>query len=275
MESQQQQTENTFQQSSNFANDLANLNSLINSLRFTTPTKNTKTADEEAVNPKSSPSPLSARPVENAVEAIVEKPAEATATVAHPKCPYCDQPHPTEKMADHKENCEARKIQCEACEEMVMIDIFDFHLEVCPARADPYGMYQAEHEEFSPEMNQNEQEEGQNPENWNGEENYNQEGQEEEEEDDFDPDMMTYEQLMALDSTITKKGLTTEELKNLPVKVYLKTFDGNCSCSICIGECESGEMIRQLPCTHRFHKDCIDTWLESNITCPICKKYLR
>ena len=42
------------------------------------------------------------------------------------------------------------------------------------------------------------------------------------------------------------------------------------SCSICICEFEDNEILRLLPCIHRFHRDCIDKWLSINRLCPTC-----
>lgn len=43
-------------------------------------------------------------------------------------------------------------------------------------------------------------------------------------------------------------------------------------CAVCLSEFESGEMLRLLPaCDHVFHKDCIDMWLFSHTTCPLCR----
>ena len=42
-------------------------------------------------------------------------------------------------------------------------------------------------------------------------------------------------------------------------------------CSICIGEFEEGEGLRQLKCSHFFHAECIDEWLGKKDTCPLCK----
>ncbi|KAJ2750578.1 hypothetical protein IWQ56_007008, partial [Coemansia nantahalensis] len=48
------------------------------------------------------------------------------------------------------------------------------------------------------------------------------------------------------------------------------------SCPICLEEFEAGEQVRELPCLHRYHVVCIDTWLVSRSTCcPYCKLDIR
>ncbi|XP_043726077.1 E3 ubiquitin-protein ligase ATL41-like [Telopea speciosissima] len=43
-------------------------------------------------------------------------------------------------------------------------------------------------------------------------------------------------------------------------------------CSICLSTLEEEELVRLLPnCVHLFHADCIDMWLISQSTCPICR----
>lgn len=204
-------------------------------------------------------------------------------------CRYCHTMHPTELIDKHQDDCEQRRIQCEACEEMVDLDIFDFHLETCPAiRTEVNGMYEDNYYGYLLRAQEDYPEEQRAPQEEN-EENSGQPEQDQEEEEEegeptsmtfeemigFDPSVMTYEQLIALDNTIVKKGLTEEEMSKLPVRVFLKQIDGVQSCTVCISDYESGDCTRKLPCGHQFHKDCVDTWLESNITCPICKKYLR
>ena len=44
-----------------------------------------------------------------------------------------------------------------------------------------------------------------------------------------------------------------------------------CSCSICCDTYKCGEYKRELPCSHVFHKKCIDKWLCGNDSCPICR----
>ncbi|KAJ2083649.1 hypothetical protein H4R24_000607 [Coemansia sp. RSA 988] len=48
------------------------------------------------------------------------------------------------------------------------------------------------------------------------------------------------------------------------------------SCPICLEEFEVGEQLRELPCMHKYHVVCIDTWLVSRSTCcPYCKLDIR
>lgn len=42
-------------------------------------------------------------------------------------------------------------------------------------------------------------------------------------------------------------------------------------CPICLSEFESDERVRSLPCSHLFHIECIDRWLNSNKKCPVCR----
>ena len=44
----------------------------------------------------------------------------------------------------------------------------------------------------------------------------------------------------------------------------------NSTCSICLGEFESGEELRRLQCQHCFHSDCVASWLNVKHTCPLC-----
>ncbi|KAJ1259447.1 hypothetical protein BS78_10G155900 [Paspalum vaginatum] len=43
-------------------------------------------------------------------------------------------------------------------------------------------------------------------------------------------------------------------------------------CSVCLGSVQAGEMVRRLPlCKHLYHVECIDMWLASHTTCPLCR----
>lgn len=47
---------------------------------------------------------------------------------------------------------------------------------------------------------------------------------------------------------------------------------GDGTCAVCLGEYEEGENYRTLPeCNHSFHVPCINMWLYSHPTCPVCR----
>jgi len=45
-------------------------------------------------------------------------------------------------------------------------------------------------------------------------------------------------------------------------------------CSICLCEYQPNEVLRTIPeCNHYFHVNCIDGWLKTNATCPLCRNF--
>lgn len=42
-------------------------------------------------------------------------------------------------------------------------------------------------------------------------------------------------------------------------------------CMICVEPFAKGDVLRTLPCLHRYHQRCIDEWLKRSNACPICK----
>lgn len=46
------------------------------------------------------------------------------------------------------------------------------------------------------------------------------------------------------------------------------------TCSICLCEYQPNEVLRTIPeCNHYFHVNCIDGWLKTNATCPLCRNF--
>lgn len=43
-------------------------------------------------------------------------------------------------------------------------------------------------------------------------------------------------------------------------------------CQVCQFPYEEGDELRELPCEHYFHKECVDSWLETKDTCALCRK---
>ncbi|EOA22358.1 hypothetical protein CARUB_v10002980mg [Capsella rubella] len=69
-------------------------------------------------------------------------------------------------------------------------------------------------------------------------------------------------------------GLHRSEINSITVVGFKKgegIIDGT-ECSVCLNEFEEDESLRLLPkCSHAFHINCIDTWLLSHKTCPLCR----
>jgi len=81
-----------------------------------------------------------------------------------------------------------------------------------------------------------------------------------------------YELLLRLDETVEKKTVKQETLSSLSESTV--ESESQCSelCTICMCNYGMGEKIKNLPCTHFFHVDCIVPYLSSyGQSCPVCK----
>mmetsp|Transcript_4455 Transcript_4455/g.4917 ORF Transcript_4455/g.4917 Transcript_4455/m.4917 type:complete len:265 (+) Transcript_4455:57-851(+) len=128
-------------------------------------------------------------------------------------------------------------------------------------------------------------------------------------------DHQDYELLLRLDQVQESRGLEDHEIKNMrfwqvrkkvkkdeTVKNQLDDDDGKTKedtkiisensnsgkegksddsdekeleCNICINNIKHGQMARELPCGHVFHKKCIDRWLKDECYCPLDKVNIR
>ena len=73
-------------------------------------------------------------------------------------------------------------------------------------------------------------------------------------------------------------GASDEVINGLETQIFDENRDANDiesdelqRCAICLSQFENGDELRILPCQHNFHTDCIDQWLRTNRTCPMCR----
>ena len=69
----------------------------------------------------------------------------------------------------------------------------------------------------------------------------------------------------------SRKGL---DPASVPVSCYggVEAASRNVECAICLGEFGENDDVKVMPfCKHVFHPGCIDTWLSSHVTCPVCR----
>ncbi|XP_062084694.1 E3 ubiquitin-protein ligase ATL6-like isoform X2 [Humulus lupulus] len=76
------------------------------------------------------------------------------------------------------------------------------------------------------------------------------------------------------------RGLDAVVLETFPTLEYsavkgLKIGKGALECAVCLCEFGDDETLRLIPkCDHVFHPECVDMWLESHTTCPVCRANL-
>ncbi len=72
-------------------------------------------------------------------------------------------------------------------------------------------------------------------------------------------------------------GVEQAFIDTLPVFAYgsIRGLKDSADCAVCLNEFGEDDRLRLLPkCNHAFHLSCIDTWLLSNSTCPLCRRSL-
>ncbi|CAJ1944264.1 unnamed protein product [Sphenostylis stenocarpa] len=75
------------------------------------------------------------------------------------------------------------------------------------------------------------------------------------------------------DAFAGKPPASVSAVRNLPA-VVVSTADvanENMVCAVCKEEFGVGERVKLLPCSHRYHGDCIVPWLGIRNTCPVCR----
>ncbi|RVW17344.1 E3 ubiquitin-protein ligase ATL42 [Vitis vinifera] len=70
-------------------------------------------------------------------------------------------------------------------------------------------------------------------------------------------------------------GIDKRVMESLPFFRFssLKGSKEGLECAVCLSKFEEIEVLRLLPnCRHAFHINCIDQWLESHSSCPLCRE---
>ncbi|KAK4489378.1 hypothetical protein RD792_005187 [Penstemon davidsonii] len=81
-------------------------------------------------------------------------------------------------------------------------------------------------------------------------------------------------------AAVLSRGLDRSILETFPIFSYSEVKEhkigkGVLECAVCLSEFEDDETLRLIPkCDHVFHPECIDAWLESHVTCPVCRANL-
>lgn len=89
---------------------------------------------------------------------------------------------------------------------------------------------------------------------------------------------MGYERLLEIfgdGSENMRRGASSSIISALPsvniVDPERQLPEDKRECSICLEEFCGGEVRTSLPCLHGFHSGCVNRWLQSNGSCPVCK----
>ncbi|XP_028806179.1 E3 ubiquitin-protein ligase ATL6-like [Neltuma alba] len=95
-----------------------------------------------------------------------------------------------------------------------------------------------------------------------------------------DADLVAATGIAAHCSSSSSQGIDPKLLNTFPILVYsnikhLRLDSAALECAVCLSEFDHHDSLRLLPiCNHVFHPQCIDAWLGSHVTCPVCRTRL-
>jgi hypothetical protein len=72
---------------------------------------------------------------------------------------------------------------------------------------------------------------------------------------------------------VSRGGLSAAAIAAVaPAFRYVAALGEPAQCAVCLEGLRDGEAARRLPaCSHAFHAGCVDMWLDSHATCPVCR----
>lgn len=92
-------------------------------------------------------------------------------------------------------------------------------------------------------------------------------------------DAMNYEQLLQTFGDGTEnRGADERDIRCLPVSTVTDASNlpnDHSDCMICLESFKVGDERKTLPCLHGFHSSCVDKWLRTSASCPVCKHSIR
>ncbi|TFK50539.1 hypothetical protein OE88DRAFT_1631483, partial [Heliocybe sulcata] len=95
---------------------------------------------------------------------------------------------------------------------------------------------------------------------------------------DFDS---SYETLLALASSVgdaLPRSTPEHVIASMPTGFYKDWADAESEtrCPICLDDYKSLDPVLKMhDCRHWLHKECLETWLRSATTCPVCRQRVR
>ncbi|KAM0844039.1 hypothetical protein ACQ4PT_057320 [Festuca glaucescens] len=70
----------------------------------------------------------------------------------------------------------------------------------------------------------------------------------------------------------SKPPASNSAVQALPSAVVIPGEEGEGEeCAVCKDGVAAGERVKRMPCSHRYHEECIVPWLEVRNSCPLCR----
>ena len=123
-----------------------------------------------------------------------------------------------------------------------------------------------EEEEEEEEDDDEEENENTNENNGINDENNDEEDEEEDEEENEEEEN---NELEIFNQKKKKLILNLNEFQYKHIKKYTKNKEKKCP--ICLLKYKGPDIIKEFPCNHIYHKNCILKWLKKSNICPLCK----
>ena len=106
-------------------------------------------------------------------------------------------------------------------------------------------------------------------------------GDGDEEDEDIDVDNLDYDALLELGERIGDVATERWQMEAqrwidaLPTETWDAEPNDEDKCAVFYMGFERGQEVRTLRCPHKFHTECVDAWLRTKPTCPMCKVSIK